>query len=61
MMLTVVTCDAAGERCSVWSNGVDREYLGAWQETELPSGLVPRGVAFDSGVEPQEPCVYVDP
>jgi hypothetical protein len=58
MMLLVVTCDDAGESCSLWRSDLNQDELTPWQETGLPSGFVPRGVAFDSAVAPRKVCVY---
>jgi hypothetical protein len=56
--LMVVTCDPARTQCSLWRRELTQDNPGAWQETALPSGLVPRGVALDAGIEPRKVCVY---
>jgi hypothetical protein len=57
-MLSAVTCDEARTGCSMSRSDLGQDSLTPWQETELPSGLLPRGVVLDSVVGPRKICVY---
>ncbi|MFI5307551.1 MAG: hypothetical protein ACHQ53_09375 [Polyangiales bacterium] len=56
--LTVLSCNESHSRCSVSSSSVNQGALAPWQETDVPSELVARGVVLDTAPASEAFCVY---
>ncbi|MFC1642468.1 hypothetical protein ACFL5O_07250 [Myxococcota bacterium] len=56
--IIVLVCSEARTECSLLRGDLRQDQLSPWSGTELPPGLVPRGLVFDSSSPGPAVCVY---